>query len=1073
MPFAVIGAAVAGFVGAASVAAGGLIAGGAIASATFFGLTGWAAVGAAFAVGFAGSLLMSGASALLSSSSSPRAIPFGGEASARTQMVRSPIASRKIVVGEVVTSGALVHAAAHGLANGQTPSGDNPNRDELVMVIVLAGHKCQAVLSMWLNDKIASSPQYTNLVTREYNLGDPDQAASALLQSYSVGWTAAHRLRGLAYVVVNLHFDIDAFSSGIPNVKLLVKGLIPVDPRDGVARWTSNVAACLRWYVMASEDDGGLASASDEVDGASFIAAANVGDEMVDVPGESDAYVDHTLDALFLTNIGFGWWETGTRLRLTAPHGGTLPTGLAAGTDYYVITIGEVPFTQPVGVAPVAVRLATSLANARAGTHVAFSDNGTNPDALYRATRTGQPRYTANGVIDTAKAPAQILDQLMTADAGVMVYQQGQYRHHAGAATSPTFALTESDLAGPLQIQPRQAKADLCNAVKGTFVDPAKSWQPSDFPAVLNPLYEAQDGDERIYRDIELPFTTDKAAAQRLAKIVLEAMRQGATLRFPCKLWPGIAIAVRDVGTVTLPLLGYEAKEFWCTGWTLVDGRVDLELREWADEVFDWNSGDATTIDPAPDTNLPDPATVAATAISGFAEALVATRSGAGVATELTVTWAPAPDAFVSAYALQYREAGETTWISVPLTGDTTKIIPDIADGGYEFRVKAINTRGVSSDWSPIAAYTVTGLSARPANVTGFTIVPLQGHALFKWDRHPDLDVRIGGRIRILWTQDTVAADEATAIDVFPGTGTGSRGGVPGGATEASGPLLSGTYFARAIDSSGNVSLDPAVVITRLPDLIHMNELVAVEESPAFAGTMDNVVLVDGGIQIDAAGNVDDIADVDAVADWDYFGGVASEGTYTFADPIDLGAVLTARVTINLAMIAYSQVDLVDSWGPIDERPDIDGDPVDALGNVVVEIRTTEDDPGGTPTWSAWTPLIVGNYRARGFDFRARLQSFDISVNVRVTELGATVDAPDRTEAGSSTSSSSADVTVPFALAFFVPPKVAITLQGAAAGDYVDLVSQNGTGFTYSVRNSGGTRIVRAIDWLARGFGDA
>lgn len=1058
MPFAVVGAVIAGAVGAAATAVGTFAFG-----ATVLGLAGWAAVGASFAIGFVGSLLMSGASALLASSSEPRAIPFGGEASARTQMIRSPIASRKIVVGEVVCSGALVFAAAHGLANGQTPSGDNPNRDELVLVIVMAGHEIAEFGETWFNDKLAQSPQYTNLVTREHHLGAADQAASTLLQGYNLGWAAAHRLRGLAYLVVNLHFDIDAFSSGIPNVKSRLRGLKPVDPRDGTAYWSDNVAAVLRWYAMASEEDGGLASAADEVDGGSFIAAANTGDEMIAVPEVSAGVSADPASDLIVLSPNVVPLRTGDKIRFTT--NGTPPGGLSGGGEYY----WREYLNQSLSTDSQRGSLATSLRNARTGAVIDITTAGSGNHAI---TRIAQPRYTANGVIDTAKAPAQILDQLMTADAGVMVYQQGQYRHYAGAATSPTFALTESDLAGPLQVQPRQAKADLCNAVKGTFVDPAKSWQPSDFPAVLNPLYETQDGGERIYRDVELPFTTDAVMAQRLAKIVLEAMRQGATLRFPCKLWPGIAIAVRDVGTVTLPLLGYAAKEFWCTGWTLVDGRVDLELREWADEVFDWAEGDATTIDPAPDTNLPDPATVAATAIAGFAEALVATRSGAGVATELTVTWAAAPDAFVSAYALQYREAGETTWISVPLTGDTTKIIPDIADGAYEFRVKAINTRGVSSDWSPIAAYTVTGLSARPADVSGFTIVPLQGHALFKWDRHPDLDVRIGGRIRILWTQDTVAADEATAIDVFPGTGTGGRGGVPGGATEASGPLLSGTYFARAIDSSGNVSLEPAIVITQLPDLIHMNALVAVEESPGFAGAMDNVVLVDGGIQIDAAGNVDEIADVDAVADWDYNGGVSSEGTYTFADPVDLGAVLTARVTINIAMIAFSQVDLVDSWGPIDERPDIDGDPVDALGNVVVEVRTTQDDPGGTPTWSAWTPLIVGNYRARGFDFRARLQSFDVSVNVRVTELGATVDAPDRTEAGSSTSSSSADTTVTFALAFFVPPKVAITLQSAAAGDYVDLVSQNATGFTYSVRNGAGARIVRAIDWLARGYGD-
>ena len=41
-----------------------------------------------------------------------------------------------------------------------------------------------------------------------------------------------------------------------------------------------------------------------------------------------------------------------------------------------------------------------------------------------------------------------------------------------GAYDIPTVTLTESDLRGPVKVQPRMSRKDLFNVVKGTFVNP-------------------------------------------------------------------------------------------------------------------------------------------------------------------------------------------------------------------------------------------------------------------------------------------------------------------------------------------------------------------------------------------------------------------------------------------------------------------------------------------------------------------------------------------------------------------------------------------------------------------------
>ena len=35
-----------------------------------------------------------------------------------------------------------------------------------------------------------------------------------------------------------------------------------------------------------------------------------------------------------------------------------------------------------------------------------------------------------------------------------------------------------------------------------------------------------------------------------------------------------------------------------------------------------------------------------------------------------------------------------------------------------------------------------------------------------------------------------------------------------------------------------------------------------------------------------------------------------------------------------------------------------------------LQVRTTNDDPGGSPTWSTWKTFIVGEYTARAYQFQ-------------------------------------------------------------------------------------------------------
>jgi hypothetical protein len=110
---------------------------------------------------------------------------------------------------------------------------------------------------------------------RKY-LGTAGQAADAGMVAALPGiWTSAHTLTGLAFLVVELDYDPDAFPSGLPNVSAQVRGAKLYDPRTATTAWSENPALMMR-YVATSPLLGRQSAAT--VNDASVITAANVCD---------------------------------------------------------------------------------------------------------------------------------------------------------------------------------------------------------------------------------------------------------------------------------------------------------------------------------------------------------------------------------------------------------------------------------------------------------------------------------------------------------------------------------------------------------------------------------------------------------------------------------------------------------------------------------------------------------------------------------------------------------------------------------------------------------------------------
>jgi len=350
------------------------------------------------------------------------------------------------------------------------------------------------------------------------------------------------------------------------------------------------------------------------------------------------------------------------------------------------------------------------------------------------------------------------------------------------------------------------------------------------------------------------------------------------------------------------------------------------------------------------------------------------------------VEWIASVDSFVEWYQVEFKLSTDAEWSVRPKTRATKTNIDDIDPGTYDFRIKSVNDFGVAGDYTTTKTKEITGLLGVPADMTGLTISAVGGMAVLRWDKSTDVDVLIGGTIIFRHDNATTGGGWSTSVSI------GKE--VPGNAEVASLPLKEGTYLAKFVDSSGFQSDSAASVSTKQATVLSYTNTSSITEHPTFPGTFNNV-LHDAGdslIKLRGSDNMDSWADVDSVSDWDSEGGVVSSGSYEFSASFDFGSVVKKRITTLIEVTIVNVLDLIDNrTDNIDDWADFDGSSLDDA-DAWVEVRHTDDDPAGTPTWSEWQRLDSAEFEARAFELRLQMRSEDPAFNIHITKLSATAD---------------------------------------------------------------------------------
>ncbi|MCL1162452.1 hypothetical protein L2728_11265 [Shewanella chilikensis] len=322
-----------------------------------------------------------------------------------------------------------------------------------------------------------------------------------------------------------------------------------------------------------------------------------------------------------------------------------------------------------------------------------------------------EKRYTCNGTFTQSMTPASVLDKLLTAGAGMQTYSSGKYQLFSGVYQGPhLLTIGEADLAGEVEVRPFNARAQLCNAVRGTFVDPDNFYQPTDFAPYESDYYRAADNGEYIDHDIDLPFTQSAYTAQRLAKLHLELNRAGQQIVAPLNMI-GLSVSVGQVVELDLPRLGIKA-EYQVMDWQFDFGQpIKVTLRETGPALFDYDKGSYTDRKLTPVLNLPSSKRVPT--VTG----VLWTPMGDDANWQGLLAWnAPGGN---SAYRYRLEVSNGLNVVVYQATIDGTRHhIPKLDAGNYTITLWAVN---LFANRSNVPATIAIGADAPPA-VTGILV---------------------------------------------------------------------------------------------------------------------------------------------------------------------------------------------------------------------------------------------------------------------------------------------------------------------------------------------------------------
>lgn len=642
-----------------------------------------------------------------------------------------------------------------------------------------------------------------------------------------------------------------------------------------------------------------------------------------------------------------------------------------------------------------------------------------------------EKRFTINGILELDKSPLENLETLLASAGAWLSYVQGKWQLFLPVYTAPVLTLSESDLAGSIQFQPKSSKQNRINIAKGSYISPENDYERVEAPTIRNASYIANDGEE-LENTFDYELVTSGYQVQRLNKIKLEQSRYGVTLTAVFK-FKALEVTVGDRVTLSISNFGWTNKVFQVLKLEAdFESGVKLTLREDAESIYSWTAGEAIELEAPPALNLPDHSDILAPDSLTLIEELYQTNNTREIKARAILEWT-ANEGGNYKYDLEIKEASETDWVSIMSRYRGSRaVVNDIAPANYDIRVRSINGVGFESDWLQINQ-TIAGKTAPPPDVDS---VFVDGGILTWTYSNPPIDLA-GFEVR---SHDGARQTWADAQQLHSGVVSSSRFSLPSsiGGTK--------TFLVKALDTTGNYSDSAAIATVGLGDPSVANVVITHDyKAGGWVGTLSNGS-ISGSNELEAdqvgsfynpdGGSIYYSQDGSSLFYDSEFKKLSYEFTYTVA-AIDEGS----QLTIAASVVGESyQVEFI--------PPSVGGSVYSTFQGYIQSVE-------------------AGQYK-----FKISIPSQFGSTVPKITALDLNLDVPDVTEAIEDFSVSSSGSRLPITKAYRGIGYVTLTMQTDGSGvASLKIDDKNHTlGPLVYAYNSSGTAVNTTIDAFIRGY---
>lgn len=202
--------------------------------------------------------------------------PRGMDQGTELQTKLDPAYPREVAVGQFATGGSLAYINSEGTNNANLWMVIALSDDKIEQITQVRGNGAALTFSGDLHTGLRACTSHFQtasggdcLYVRIYK-GDESQAADAdLVAAFPSDLDSNFRGRGIAYAIVKMIWDADAFANGTPELVFVGEGAHCLDPRSDTTAYTANAALIAGQFLRGFTNNGirvvGLGCSADDL----------------------------------------------------------------------------------------------------------------------------------------------------------------------------------------------------------------------------------------------------------------------------------------------------------------------------------------------------------------------------------------------------------------------------------------------------------------------------------------------------------------------------------------------------------------------------------------------------------------------------------------------------------------------------------------------------------------------------------------------------------------------------------------------------------------------------------------